>query len=120
MLDVCATTSTDAVLQSAGSALMVPDHSSNWPRTLLTMWRIVNESSEWATSIFQVGSVLTADTVFGDWACAVPCATASAGSSAANIVSLRIIFWLWCDPSTSEWGCRSSAPDQTCRPGAHR
>src|SRR4051812_7688927 len=95
MLDVWATTFTDALLQSDGSATMVPVHSSNWPRTLLTMWRIVKLSSEWATSIFHVGSALASAAAADEWGVAEPCAAARPGSSAERIASLRIICGWW-------------------------
>src|SRR5450759_788437 len=91
MLDVCETTSTEAVFQSAGSAMIVPLHASNWPRTLLTMCRIVNESSECVGSIFHVDGALTEVPALDDCAGRALCAPARAGARARSIESLRII-----------------------------
>src|SRR5712671_6777655 len=80
IVDVCATTSTDPVLQSFGSAMMVPVQTSNWPRTLLTICRIVNDSSECVGSIFHVDGALTSLAAVDTCGCPL-CATAVGGTS---------------------------------------
>src|SRR5712672_956114 len=83
MVDVWATTSTDPVLQSFGSAMMVPVHTSNWPRTLLTICRIVNDSSECVGSIFHVDGSALGFSVLEDCG-GPPCAKVSVGDKSAG------------------------------------
>jgi hypothetical protein len=63
--------------------MMVPVHTSNWPRTLLTMCRIVNDSSECVGSIFHVNGAATGFSDLADGGGPL-CANAGAGASRAG------------------------------------
>jgi hypothetical protein len=75
--------------------MIVPVHVSNCPRTLLTMCRIENDSSECVGSTFHVERVETGAAAFEVCAGRLACAASSAGAKTRHANSLRIMLTLF-------------------------